>query len=96
MLLLIESVINSFLSTFVSAFGGSQRNHHHSLKLQPGKRGFYKAQRDRAATPGDLGAEGEGGNDLKVLPLLVQTQGDGIRESCEIQVKLHLPSGQFS
>lgn len=96
MLLLVESVINSFLSMFAPVFGGSQRNQHHSLKPQPGKRGFCKTQRDRAATPGDLGAEGGGGNEHKVPSLRVQTQRDGIRESCGIQVKLHLPSGKFS
>lgn len=50
----------------LSLQGFPKGNSHHSLKLQPGERGFRKtsaqAPRDRAASPGDLGAEEGGGN----------------------------------
>lgn len=75
LLLLVESVINCFPCP---NFGGSQRNHHHSLKLQQGKWGFCKAQRDRAATPGHPVTEREEETTSKSHPCVYKHEEMGL------------------
>lgn len=71
--------LNLLLIAFLAQIlGGSQRNHHHSLKLQQGKWGFCKAQRDRAATPGHPVTKREEETTSKSHPCLYKHEEMGL------------------